>query len=248
MVELREGERVDDLQIKGYQIIQNPKGFCFGMDAVLLSHYVAPKDGSRIMDLCTGTGIVPILMAARFDVEHIDALEIQGTCVDMARRSVEMNGLSEKISVMEGDVRKVRETFLHGSYDYVTVNPPYMTGSHGLTNDDMGKAIARHEICLTLSEVIQAAKWLLKPMGHIVMVHRPFRLAEIINNLKENGLEPKRMRLVYPKIDKEPNMVLIDAVKGGRERITVDPPLIVYQSDGSYSEEIYEIYYGEIPK
>jgi tRNA1(Val) A37 N6-methylase TrmN6 len=194
------------------------------------------------MDLCSGTGIVPILMAAKYEAAYIEGLEYQKECAAMATRSVLMNELEQKIQMREGDVRKVREDYPQDSFDYVTCNPPYMTGNHGLTNPDYGKAISRHEILCSLSDVVEAAGWLLKQKGHFVMVHRPFRLAEIIHCLKEHKLEPKRMRLVYPYVDKEPNMVLIDAIKGGRERITVDPPLIVYQKDGSYTEEIYRIY------
>ena len=143
-------------------------------------------------------------------------------------------------------MRAVRERYPQGSFDYVTCNPPYMIGSHGQSNQNYARAIARHEILCSLEDVILAARWLLKEMGHLVMVHRPFRLAEIIYCLKENKLEPKRMRLVCPYLDKEPNMVLIEAVKGGRERITVDPPLIVYKKDGSYMDEIYNIYGGRV--
>ncbi|MCD8019526.1 MAG: tRNA1(Val) (adenine(37)-N6)-methyltransferase [Clostridiales bacterium] len=239
-------ERIDDLQIKGYKIIQNREKFCFGMDAVLLSNYAKVKKGSRVIDLCSGTGIVPILLEAKYGLDHIAGLEYQKDCVDMAIRSIRMNGLSDKIRMIEGDIKEVRNMFPHGSYDYVTCNPPYMTENHGLTNHNYSKAIARHEILCSLDDVVQAARWLLEEMGHFVMVHRPFRLAEIFYCLKENKLEPKRMRLVYPYVDKEPNMVLIEAVKGGKQRITVDPPLIVYKKDGSYTDEIYEEYGGLI--
>lgn len=235
-------ERIDDLQIKGYKIIQNTQGFCFGMDAVLLSDYAKVKKQSRVIDLCSGTGIVPILLEAKYSLTDIEGLEYQKQCVEMAMRSVKMNHQENKIKIREGDVKRIKEYYEQDSFDYVTCNPPYMTGSHGLTNDDYGKAISRHEILCSLEDVIKAAKWLLKPAGHFIMVHRPFRLAEIIYGLKENKLEPKRMRLVYPYVDKEPNMVLIEAVKGGKQRITVESPLIVYQKDGSYTDEIYKIY------
>ena len=245
-VQLLPDERIDDLQINGFKIIQNTKKFCFGMDAVLLSDDAGIKKGSRVMDLCSGTGIVPILLEAKYDASYIEGLEYQEDCVEMARRSLRMNGLSDKITMTEGDVRAVRERYPQGSFDYVTCNPPYMIGSHGQSNQNYARAIARHEILCSLEDVILAARWLLKEMGHLVMVHRPFRLAEIIYCLKENKLEPKRMRLVCPYLDKEPNMVLIEAVKGGRERITVDPPLIVYKKDGSYMDEIYNIYGGRV--
>ena len=241
-VELREHERIDDLQIKGYRLIQSKKGFCFGMDAVLLSDYAGIRKGCNVMDLCTGTGIIPVLLAAKYQPSQIMGLAYQEYFADMASRSVEMNDLSDLITIMQGDVCRVDEKCSPASFNYVTCNPPYMTGEHGLTNKEPEKAIARHELLCTLEDVIRAAKWLLKPSGHFVMVHRPFRLAEILYCLKEHKLEPKRMRLVYPYLDKEPNMVLIDAVKGGRQRITVDPPLIVYHKDGKYTEEILKIY------
>ena len=255
---LNPNERVDDLQINGFKIIQNPDKFCFGMDAVLLSDYAGIKKDSRVMDLCSGTGIVPILLEAKYEAAYIEGLEYQKDCVDMARRSVTMNGLDGRITMTEGDVREVKEHYpqgsppmvigvgIGGSFDYVTCNPPYMTGHHGQTNKNYGKAIARHEILCSLEDVVLAAKWLLKETGHLIMVHRPFRLAEIFYCLKENKLEPKRMRLVYPYVDKEPNMVLIEAVKGGRQRITVESPLIIYKKDGSYMDEIYSIYGGRV--
>lgn len=246
-IQIKENERIDDLQIKDYRIIQKTDGFCFGIDAVLLSDYARVKKNSTGMDLCSGTGIIPILMEAKYPLAHVEGLEYQEDYAEMAERSVFMNGQQEKVHVAQGDVREIKENYKRESYDWITCNPPYMTGNHGLTNPDFGKAIARHEITCSLEDVVQAAKWLLKPGGHFFMVHRPFRLAEIIYTLKKHKLEPKRMRLVHPYVDKEPNMVLIDAAKGGNERITVDTPLIVYNKDGSYTDEIYQIY-GEMKK
>ena len=241
-MEKKPEERLDDLQIKGYKILQKTNGFCFGMDAVLLSDYAKVKKGAKVMDLCSGTGIVPILLEAKYPLDSVAALEYQESYVDMARRSFAINGQEDKIRIDQGDVKEVRSFYGQDSFDYVTCNPPYMTGSHGKTNEDYEKAISRHEILCTLEDVVSASAWLLKHSGHLIMVHRPFRLAEIISTLKKYKLEPKRMRLVYPYVDKEPNMVLIDAVKGGKQRITVDPPLIVYQEDGTYTDEIYHIY------
>ncbi len=243
---MRDGERLDDLQLKGLRIIQNPERFCFGMDAVLLSDYAKVGKNSRVMDLCTGTGIVPILLDAKYAPAYIEGLEYQEACVDMARRSVRMNGQSGRIRIVPGDVKEVPERYPSHSFSYVTCNPPYMIQEHGLLGPNAEKAMARHEITCTLNDVVRAAAWLLKETGHFVMVHRPFRLAEIFSCLKEHRLEPKRMRLVHPYEDREPNMVLIDAVKGGRRRMKVDPPLIVFKQDGSYREEI-EAIYGRSP-
>ncbi len=241
-IELREGERLDDLHRGGYRIIQNEKLFCFGMDAVLLSGFAQVKEGGRAMDLGAGTGILPILLAAKTPGGHFTGLEISEYCVDMARRSVALNALEERVEIVQGDIKKAGELFAPASFDTVTSNPPYMTARHGLVNPDIEKAAARHEILCTLEDVVRAAAQLLRVGGHFYLVHRPFRLAEIIRTLSQYRLEPKRMRLVYPYVDREPNMVLLEAVRGGRARMTVEPPLIVYERPGVYTREIHEIY------
>lgn len=241
-IELRPGERIDDLQRCGYGIIQNKDGFCFGMDAVLLSGFARVKPGEKVLDLGTGTGIIPILLEAKTEGRHFTGLEIQKVSADMARRSVKLNDLTEKISIAEGDIKEAVSIFGRASFDVVTSNPPYMTGNHGLTNPELPKAIARHEVLCTLEDVVGQAAALLKENGRFYMVHRPFRLAEIMNVMSHYHLEPKRMRLVYPFIDREPNMVLLEGLKGGRSRITVEKPLIVYREPGVYTDEIYDIY------
>lgn len=241
-IELKEGERLDDLHRNGFQIIQNKEKFCFGMDAVLLSGFAKVKEGEKVLDIGTGTGIIPILLAAKTPGQHFTGLEIQPESADMARRSVALNHLEEKISIVEGDVREADQLFSAASFDVITSNPPYMTGSHGLVNPDMPKAIARHEICCTLEDLVSQTEKLLRPGGRFFMVHRPFRLAEIMTVLTVHHLEPKRMRLVYPFVDKEPNMVLLECIRGGKPRITVEKPLIVYKEPGVYQDEIYTIY------
>lgn len=241
-VELRENERIDDLQRNGYQIIQNPEKFCFGMDAVLLSGFVRVKPGAKVLDLGTGTGIIPLLVEAKTQAMHISAIEIQEESADMARRSVQLNGLEDKIDIVTGDLREAEKFFDAASFDVVTCNPPYMIGQHGLTNPDAPKAIARHEILCTLEDVVRTAAKLLKPGGYFCMVHRPFRLAEIIRVMTEYKLEPKRMKLVYPYIDKEPNMVLIEGCRGGKPRMTVEKPLIVFKEPNIYTDEITDVY------
>lgn len=240
--ELKDGERLDDLHRNGFQIIQNEKLFCFGMDAVLLSGFAQVKEGGRALDLGTGTGIIPILLAAKTKGEYFAGLEISALSADMARRSVLHNGLEERIEIIQGDIKEAGELFAPASFDTVTSNPPYMIGQHGLTNPDIEKAAARHEIFCTLEDVVRAAAKLVRPGGKFYMVHRPFRLAEIIRTLSEYKLEPKRMRLVYPYVDREPNMVLIEAMRGGKPRMTVEKPLIVYEKPGIYTPEITEIY------
>jgi tRNA1Val (adenine37-N6)-methyltransferase len=239
---LKENERIDDLQRNGYRIIQNAEKFCFGMDAVLLSGFARVKDGARVLDLGTGTGIIPILLEAKTGALHLVGLEIQEESADMARRSVMLNGLEDKIEIVTGDIKEASGMFGLSSFDVITCNPPYMIGQHGLTNPDAPKAIARHEILCTLDDVVKNASRLLKPGGSFFMVHRPFRLAEIINVMTSYKLEPKRMQLVYPYVDKEPNMVLIEGCRGGKPRMTVEKPLIVYKEPNVYTDEIYDVY------
>ena len=215
-IPLKENERLDDLQ-NGYHIIQNTRDFCYGIDAVLLSDFARVKKGEQALDLGTGTGIIPILLKAKTQGEHFTGLEIQEQRAEMAGRSAVYNHL-------------------------VTCNPPYMHGNHGLTNPHLPKAIARHEVLCTLEDVISQTAQLLKPRGRFYMVHRPFRLAEIMGLMMQYKLEPKRMRLVYPYVDREPNMVLIEGLLGGNSRITVEKPLIVYEKPGVYTQEIREIY------
>lgn len=241
-IKLKEGERLDELHRNGYQIIQNSQKFCFGMDAVLLSGFARVKAGERALDMGTGTGIIPILLRGKTEGCSFVGLEIQEESADMARRSVIYNHLEDSISIVTGDIKEAAALFGAASFDVVTCNPPYMTGNHGLVNPEQPKAIARHEILCTLEDVVRQAAKVLRPGGRFYLVHRPFRLAEILTLLVRYKLEPKRMRLVYPFVDKEPNMVLIEGLSGGRSRITVEKPLIVYREQGVYTDEIYDIY------
>ena len=241
-IDLKPGERLDDLQRNGYRIIQDPEKFCFGMDAVLLSGFAKIRNNARVLDMGTGTGIIPILLKSREKGTHFTGLEIQKECADMASRSVAYNGLESAIDIVCGDIKEAAEIFGAASFDVVTSNPPYMIGEHGLRNPYMAKAIARHEVLCTLEDVVSQASRVLKDRGHFFMVHRPFRLAEIFQVMMKYKLEPKRMQLVYPYIDREPNMVLIEACKGGNSRITVERPLIVYEKPGVYTKEILEMY------
>ena len=281
---LRPGERIDDLQRGrpapqeqtdilqetgaghekdssppqcGLRIIQDPSRFCFGMDAVLLSAYVQMKKARRGLDLGTGNGIIPILLSDRTDCLHLTGLEIQPASADLARRSVALNGLQDRISIVEGDIKEADRIFAAASFDFITCNPPYRTvgsgrvsGSAPEAGGSMGKAeeldpraIARHELLCTFDDVARAAARLLRPGGHFYLVHRPLRLPELISTLCGRGLEPKRMRLVYPHIDQAPNMVLLDCVRGGGPELRVEPPLIVYEKDGNYTPELMRIYY-----
>lgn len=239
---LKNNERLDELHRNGYYIIQDPGRFCFGMDAVLLSGFAHVKRQEKVLDLGTGTGIIPILLEAKTEGEHFTGLEIQPESADMASRSVMYNHLEEKVSIVTGDIKDASKIFGASSFDVITTNPPYMIGQHGLQNPTDAKAIARHEVCCTLDDILRESARILKPGGRFYMVHRPFRLAEIFSKMVEYKIEPKRMQLVYPYVDKEPNMVLIEGLRGGKSRLTVEKPLIVYESEGKYTPEIYDIY------
>lgn len=243
-IKLKSEERIDDLQRCGYKIIQDPGKFCFGMDAVLLSGFTNVKSGENVIDLGTGTGIIPILLKAKTRGKHFIGVEIQNESVDMARRSVKINNLENDIEIIHGDIRNISSQFPKSSFEVVTTNPPYMNNSHGIQNPEEPKAIARHEIMCSLEDVVREGSALLKENGRMYMVHRPFRMTEIFVYMKRYRLEPKRMRLVYPYIDKEPNMVLIEAIKGANPWLKVESPLVVYDEPGKYTKEIYEIYGG----
>ena len=237
-VHLKPEERLDDLQVNGYEIIQHPGKFCFGMDAVLLANFARVKKNEKVLDLGTGTGIIPILMTAKTEGEYFRALEIQEESADMARRSVLHNHLEDKVEIVTGDIKEAAGIFGPVSFDVITTNPPYMIGQHGIANSSDTKAIARHEVLCTLDDILRESAKMLKYRGRFYMVHRPFRLAEILSKMVAAGIEPKRMRFVHPFLDKEPNMVLIEGLRGGNSRMTIEPPLIVYKEPGVYSDEL----------
>ena len=227
-IKLKPGERLDDLQIKGYEIIQHPGRFCFGMDSSLLSSFVKIKKGERVLDLGTGTGILPILLEAKTKGDHFTGLEIQEESADMARRSVVHNGLDSKIDIVTGDIKEASRIFGNASFSVITVNPPYMIGMHGIQNETDAKTIARHEVLCTLDDILRESMRLLQDKGLFYMVHRPFRLTEIMIKMNHYKLEPKRIQFIHPYIDKEPVLVLIEGVRGAKPRVTVEPPIIIY--------------------
>lgn len=244
-IKLKPEERLDDLQIKGYQIIQKPENFCFGIDAVLLSTFAKVKKGENALDLGTGNGIIPILLEAKNNGNHYFGLEIQDESVELAKRSVQYNCLDDKVEIVKGDIKEAGNIFGSGSFHVITTNPPYMIEDHGIKNNADARTIARHEILCNLDDIIRESSKMLQFKGRFYMVHRPFRLAEIFGVMMKYGIEPKRMQLVHPYINKEPNMVLIEGMKGGKSRIKVEPPLIVYKEDGKYTDEILK-WYGEM--
>lgn len=241
-INLGPNERLDDLQRNGYKLIQNPEYFCFGMDAVLLCNFASVRKNEKVLDMGTGNGIIPVLMLGHYGVGTYTGLEIQAGNVDMARRSVAYNKIENSVSIVQGDMKEASSIFGGASYDVVTTNPPYMNENHGLVNPTGAKAIARHEVMCTLEDVVREASKVLKSGGRFYMVHRPSRLTEIIYTMQQYHIEPKRMQMVHPYADKEANMVLIEGIRGGRPQMRVEPPLIVYEKDGSYTEMVQKIY------
>lgn len=235
-------ERIDDLQINGYRLIQNPDLFCFGVDAVFLSSFAKASKSENVLDLCTGNGIIPILMAAKTQALHLTGLEIQEESASLARRSISLNDLDDRVSIIKGDIKNISDYIKPSSFNVVTVNPPYMTADHGLVNDYSPKAIARHELECSLDDVLQASAYALKPNGRLYMVHRPHRLEDIMVLMRKHKIEPKHMRFIHPYVDKEPTMVLIEGRLGGGSNMRVDPPLIIYSAPSVYSEEVQNIY------
>ena len=209
---------------------------------MLLAHFAKAKTGDKVLDMGTGTGIIPILMSSLTKADHFTCLEIQEESVEITRRSIGLNKLDNRIDVVHGDIKEAADIFPHNTFNVITCNPPYMIDNHGLKNLDEPKAIARHEILCSLSDVLINASKILKSSGHYYMVHRPFRLSEIFVKMSACGLEPKRMRLVQPYADKEPNIVLIEGIKGASSGLIVESPLCVYDKPGQYSKEYLDIY------
>ena len=236
------GERLDDLQCNGLYLIQDPDKFCFGIDAVLLSNFVKVKKNGHVVDLCTGSGIVPILLSAKTGAKKITGIEIQSDIADMARRSVSYNKLDEKIDIVNDDISNALKYINNCSVDSVCVNPPYMKDTTAIKNPDLPMAIARHELLTDLETVINIASKLLKESGKFFMIHRPNRLSEIFASMRKNRIEPKRLRFIHPYIESKANLVLIEGAKGSGVWMDVEPPLVVYKDKNVYTDEVLKIY------
>lgn len=236
------GERLDDLQCNGLYLIQDPDKFCFGIDAVLLSNFVKVKKNGHVVDLCTGSGIVPILLSAKTGAKKITGIEIQSDIADMARRSVSYNKLDEKIDIINDDISNALKYINNCSVDSVCVNPPYMKDTTAIKNPDLPMAIARHELLTDLDTVINIASKLLKESGKFFMVHRPSRLSEIFASMRQNRIEPKRLRFIHPYIESKANLVLIEGAKGSGVWMDVESPLVVYKDKNVYTDEVLKIY------
>ena len=231
---VRDGERLDDLQLGGLEIIQDPDKFCFGVDAVFLSDFARVKPGETVLDMGTGNGIIPLLLSAKTQGRKFTGLEIQQDTAEMARRSVLHNHLEDRIEIVTGDIKEAAEIFKPAFFDVITINPPYMLADHGLRNPDSARAVARHEVLCSLDDILRESMRLLQDKGRFYMIHRPFRLTEIMIKMNHYKIEPKRIQFIYPHIDREPAMMLIEGVRGAKPRVTVEPPIIIYdrQVDG----------------
>jgi tRNA1Val (adenine37-N6)-methyltransferase len=239
---IKEHERIDDLQCKGLKIIQNPKGFCFGLDAVLLSNFCEISKNALVVDLGTGTGIIPILIAGKSRAKKIYGIEIQNEVADMANRSVKLNNLEDRVKILNEDLKNTLSFIDVNSVDVVTSNPPYMNAKSGLKNPEDSKAISRHEIKCTLEDIIYTASRLLKHNGHFYLVHRPQRLVDIMCLCRQYKLEPKKIRFIHPNKNKKSNLLLLKCIKAAKPELKFMKPLYVYNEEGSYTDEVYEIY------
>ena len=246
-IELKDDERIDDLEINNMKIIQNKNGFCFGIDSVLLSDFSKEiKDNSRVVDLGTGTGILGILLCAKTNLGEVVGIEIQKDVAQMAKRSILLNNLEKRFKILNMDIKEIiskKNTDLQkNSFDYVVTNPPYKKLNTGKTNENEKQFISRHEITADLNDFIKTASFLLKDKGTLFMVHRPERLVDILKEMRVEKLEPKEIKFVYPKINKSPNLVLIKAIKNSKPFLKIKEPLIIYNENGEYTEEVLKIY------
>ena len=238
---LKDNERLDDLQ-NGTYVIQRKDSFCFGVDAVLLAHFPVIKNSDRVLDMGTGCGVIPVIMSSINEKASFTGMEIQPEIADTARRSVEYNGLNDRIRIVEGDIKEAVTIFGAASFSLITCNPPYMPPANGKENENEAVAIARHEIKVNLEEIIARASKLLKFGGKLCMIHRPSRLMEMLELMRSYRLEPKRMQLVHPYAEKEATMVLVEAASGGKPYMRVEPPIIIYDKNGNYTQQVLDIY------
>ena len=242
-VELKENERIDDLEFKGLKIIQNEKGFCFGMDSVLLSDFAKNiKNNSTVLDLGTGTGIIAILLCGKTNLKKVVGIEIQQDVANMAKRSSQLNNLQDRFEVVNTNIIDLKNIYEKQSFDVIVTNPPYKKENTGITNENEAKLISRHEITANLEDFISISKDLLKDKGEFYMVHRPERLVDILSLMRKYKIEPKILKFVSPNKNKEPNLILIKGIKNANSFLKVEKTLYVYNEDGKYTNEILKIY------
>lgn len=235
---IHDNEKIEDLGLKGYKVIQSKDGFCFGSDAVLLSRFVKLKKGARVLDMCTGTGIIPVLLWGLCELSGIEAVEIVPEVAEMAQRTMKMNDLEDKIHVHNGDLKDAKKMFGAHAFDAVTCNPPYMNVGGGLINPKDTLALARHEIACTLDDVVKSANDVLKPCGKLFMVHRADRMCDVISTLRKYKIEPKRLAVVYPSEDKAASLILVEGARGGKAQLKIENAIFMYDKDGNYLQSL----------
>ena len=242
-IKLKENERIDDLEFKNLKIIQNKDGFCFGIDSILLTDFAKNiKKNSKVIDLGTGTGIIPILLYGKTKNTKFVGVEIQPEVAEMANRSVKLNLLENNIEILNTNILELSKIYNRGSFDVVTTNPPYKKINTGVINENNKKLISRHEITASLEDFIRTASFLLKDLGEFYMVHRPDRLVDIFYEMRKNKIEPKKIKFIYPNKNKKTNLVLIKGIKNGKQFLEFENNLYVYNEDGNYTDEILKIY------
>lgn len=242
-MEIKKDERIDDLGIKNLKIIQNKKWFCFGIDSVLLANFAKNiKKDSYVLDLGTGSGIMPTLLCGKAELKKVVGIEIQEDVCDMAKRSIELNKINEKFEIICDSILNLNKYFEKQTFDVVITNPPYKKKNTGIINPDEPKMIARHEITANLEDFIRVAKDMLKDKGEFYMVHRPERLVDIFELMRKYKIEPKEIRFIFSNKNEEPKMVMIKGVKNAKSFLKIYPNLYIYEEDGKYTEEIKNIY------
>ena len=242
-IELKENERIDDLEFKHLKIIQNKDGFCFGIDSILLADFAKNiKKGANVLDLGTGTGIISILLCGKTDLNSITGVEIQNEVAEMANRSSKLNKLEKKFKVLNDNILNLINIYDNQSFDVIVTNPPYKEKNTGITNENEKKIISRHEITATLEDFIQVSSNLLKDKGEFYMVHRPERLVDILALMRKNKIEPKILKMVYSNFKKEPKLVLIKGIKNAKPFLKIEKNLYIYDNDGKYTDDILRIY------
>lgn len=245
-INLKDNERIDDLQLNNLKIIQNKDGFCFGIDAVLLSDFARDiRNNSKVLDLGTGTGIIGILLCAKTKLSKIYGIDVQKDVCEMALRSIKLNNLEDKFEIINTNIKELQNIFEEASFDAIVSNPPYKKNNSGLKNESETKLISRHEITASLEDFVSISSKLLKSNCSIYMVHRPERLSDLFYLLKKYNLEPKKLRLVQSYQDSKPKLVLVKATKNAKSFLNIEQPLIIYNKDGSYTDEIFKIYNKE---
>lgn len=242
-MELRVNERIDDLEYKGLKIIQNENGFCFGIDSILLSDFAKEiKNDARVLDLGTGTGILSILLSEKTKLKKVYGVEVQAEVAEMAKRSVAMNNLEQKVEILSENIKNLVNIFEKNTFDAIVTNPPYKELNSGEINENKKKLISKHEISASLADFIKVSFDMLKDRGSLYMVHRPERLVDILYELRKNKLEPKNIQFVHSSIGKEPKLILIKAIKNANKFLKIEKPLYIYNEDGSYTKEVLKIY------